>query len=652
MIIQRIGYEAQKKTDYIDGLIEQIKKNPGGVDEVWVATDYGYPPIETHRKNGIWLKEIADRLREVGVRVSLQISNSLGHGTVVAARDCSGLVYEGSPVTKMVDADGTKAEYCFCPNDEHFKQYMLDMLAAHAAILPDCVWVDDDFRTTNHAPVKYGCFCENCIAKFNSENGFLFSRTELVNSINDDNSDVREKWLAFSRKTWHDLMLDMCKFFMTLSPDSAFGLQDSPRETYMVGYGREHIYSAILEGTGKAPRCRPGGGAYNDNSPAEFLVKGAEVDFQMSVLPEYVSFICPEVENMPYTMYSKSINGTCMETTLYFSRGATAMALNTMMHDFEPMEWHGKLFGTCAAWKKYWGKMIAYNKESHRTGLALVYGKEAWKYSVDDTPFSWGHLPVEGFRFADVSIPMVCKNEGDVFLLHKNHATRLTDEEVRCYMAKPCMIDAETLHSFEKRGFRFSVTTKKVDTYADAYVFAEHALNKGFENGLYPPAYLTGSVYTIDGECEPLTYLPDTKADGTKEVLAALIKTEGGATWAVFGDGFDHTLIASNLRSLYIRVLDAIAERPISAVQETHFKTQIYTRENKSGKTTCVSILNRTIGDSGELKIRIRRPAGTTFTFMTGTNIEMTLTPIYEGDDVCITIPNIAGWNTATIFIS
>ncbi len=674
MLIQRLSTGAQTNPVYIEKLLSHIKNYPGSVDEVWLYAYYGYPPMEKHRENGQKLTEVAQKFRDAGVRVSLQISNSLGHGRYMSKQDHSGLLYPGSSVQNMVGFDGTVAEYAFCPNDPQFQSYMIEELASYAHLHPDCVWMDDDYRARNHDPVNYGCFCDKCITLFNEAYGYDFTRETLVSLLHDDaQTEVRENWLLCSRKSWHDLMLTLCKSFHALSPESAFGLEDSPLETYLVGYGREHIYSAMLEGTGIPPRCRPGGGAYDDDNPNVFIDKAADCDFQMSVLPEYVKFICPEIESLPDVMYGKSINGTCLETSLYFTRGATAMSYAIMGNTFESMDWHGEMLKAFSERKPYWNKLIAYNKESKRSGLSIVYGTEGWKFSVDRsagtgkhmwayresvTPFTWGILPMQGFDFMDLSIPMACKNTGDVFFLQKDHATRLTDEEIKAYMKKPCLVDGETLMHFEKRGFSFSVSAKAVSALDEKLVcqYSDHPLNGKPYSEMFPSAFLSfGSIALIPEEnqkCEPLANLSAMATGEVKYILNALIETEYGATWAVYGNGFSHTHTSSDLRRQYVNVLDAISERPLSAVQETPFKTQIYTAENAFGKTTCVSVLNRTVGDSGEIVIRIRRPAGKTFTFMTPTTEEITLTPKTDGEDSIVTIPNIRGWDVGTIFIA
>lgn len=185
MLTQRLGSETQKDPAFLAELIAAIQAHPGSCDEVWLATDYGFPSMETHRASAEALGKIAEKFRAIGVRVSLQLSNSLGHGQYMSARDCSGLVYEGSPAENMVGHRGERADYCFCWRGAHVREYVRQELSLYAAaVQPDTVWIDDDLRATNHFPVEYGCFCETCLAQFCARYGVEISREALVRAIN------------------------------------------------------------------------------------------------------------------------------------------------------------------------------------------------------------------------------------------------------------------------------------------------------------------------------------------------------------------------------------------------------------------------------------------------------------------------------------
>ena len=147
MLTQRLGSSTQLDDKFIEDFIRIVKENPGSCDEVWLATSYGFPPLEVHREMAEKLAATADKLRGAGLRVSLQISNTLGHGEYMASRDCSGLVYDGSPVRNIVGPDGTVSRYAFCWNDPVMRGYVREEVSAYVkAIRPHTVWIDDDLR--------------------------------------------------------------------------------------------------------------------------------------------------------------------------------------------------------------------------------------------------------------------------------------------------------------------------------------------------------------------------------------------------------------------------------------------------------------------------------------------------------------------------
>ncbi len=111
MLTQRLGSNTQKDPRFIEEFLKIVKENKGSCDEVWVSSDYGFPKIETHIKSAEVLTSVSEKLKNAGLRVSLQISNTIGHGQYMSSQDCTDLVYEGSPVEKMVGHDGAVADY-------------------------------------------------------------------------------------------------------------------------------------------------------------------------------------------------------------------------------------------------------------------------------------------------------------------------------------------------------------------------------------------------------------------------------------------------------------------------------------------------------------------------------------------------------------
>ena len=64
MLTQRLGSNTQKDPAYIDEFIRAVTAHPGCCDEVWLATDYGFPKLDTHRKAAEILAQQAEKLRK------------------------------------------------------------------------------------------------------------------------------------------------------------------------------------------------------------------------------------------------------------------------------------------------------------------------------------------------------------------------------------------------------------------------------------------------------------------------------------------------------------------------------------------------------------------------------------------------------------
>ena len=200
MITLRLG-QHHLETHEAAALIEAIGRQEKSCDTVWFSTLYGYPPLLVQQEAADKMAAAAALFRQAAIGVSMQVSNTLGHGEYVKSEDCSGLVYDGSPAEHMVGANGEAAGYCFCWRGEHFRRYLEDSLALYAQVKPDVVWFDDDLRADNHYPVEYGCYCDHCISGFNAIYGTSFSRASLVREINYGNPIWRQRFIDSENRT-------------------------------------------------------------------------------------------------------------------------------------------------------------------------------------------------------------------------------------------------------------------------------------------------------------------------------------------------------------------------------------------------------------------------------------------------------------------
>ncbi len=384
MLTQRLGSDTQKDPWFLDEFIGIVKNNPGSCDEVWLSTDYGFPKLETHIKAAEILTEAAERLRNAGLRVSLQISNTIGHGQYMSAQDCSGLVFEGSTAEKMVGHDGMVADYCFCWNGENFRKYTFAWIKEYVQrVKPYCVWVDDDLRASNHNPVEYGCFCDDCISKFNLLYGSSFTREELVREINFGEKIWRKRHIDFTRNSLYDFTYEMGKVIHKASPDSRMGYQHAVNKM-IIGYNNDFIFDAMYKATGHPPHSRPGGGAYDDHNMNNFIEKCETIDIQNRMLPLYVKDKRPEIESLPDIVYGKSIGGTCFETSYYLASGNNAMSYAILMNDYEKMEFHNEMLSAFSSHRPYWEKLSKGTENTEQGGMVYEISKVGHLRDVEE----------------------------------------------------------------------------------------------------------------------------------------------------------------------------------------------------------------------------------------------------------------------------
>lgn len=666
-LMQRFG--SNLNNEYINGYINEIISHPGSCDNVWLAIPYGYPPMEYHKKYFEILKETAKKLKENNISVSLQLSNSIGHGEYMSSQDCSGLLFRGSKVKNLVGYDGVTADYCFCWRDECFKSYILKVIEIYSEIKPDCIWIDDDFRAANHAPVSFGCFCDDCIAEFNKENNTKFTRDELVFEILHGKASVREKWISFTREGLSSFMYEIGKTVYKASPETKLGLQHGLLGSYT--NGSDFIFDAMKASTGQNPFSRPGGGAYNDHDPNAIVEKAMNINRQNSILPDYVECKCPEIENLPHVAFGKSPAGTAFETSYYFANGNTDMSYSMLMHVNEPFSWHSQVFELFSKHRKYWDKMSEYNKNSYQGGIRYFISDERHlrKLSSSDTLFE-----LEKDNYSELlplvrdAVPIAYdKKEDSLIFLHAESAKELSDSDVEFLLDKNVIADGEAIAILKEKGFDLGVNSYKLDVSDILKIkerFTDCPVNpKNFDT--YSSSFFTagrGEAYTLENVSSDMEIISNYYSDfkikkytndekNPLGIASAVIKTKYGKKWAILGYQPWKGVIPSYKREQLLDIADYISKNALPARLLTPVQASLHPRKNEEGKTVCVSVANLTIGESGKLKLLVRNPVCEKFMFMSQYNGEKELEFEKCGNDYVLSLPSISPYSVATVFM-
>ena len=125
------------------------------------------------------IKRASAILKDAGLTVSLNPWMEVGH------LDRGRKLKEGQNFVTQQDFNGNVCDMVSCPLDENWLAYFLDFYAyLIRETEPEVIWVEDDFRLHNHAPLEYGgCFCEHHMRAFNDKLGTNYTREEFTDYL-------------------------------------------------------------------------------------------------------------------------------------------------------------------------------------------------------------------------------------------------------------------------------------------------------------------------------------------------------------------------------------------------------------------------------------------------------------------------------------
>lgn len=266
-----------------------------------------------------------DALRRAGVQVSLNPWHSLLHC------DRSRTLKPEQAWQTMVDFQGAAARAVVCPLDEAWQRYFLATLRLYAAEGFRVVWIDDDIRYHNHAPLAWGgCFCPRHVAEFNRRAVTQATRAEIVRACLAPGEP--HPWRAIWLDMWQETLLaflNRCR--ETLAAGGAqMGLMSSSMEAHAAEGRRWEEWWATFGG-GRPPVHRPHFWTYGD-ATGPMLIHGiAALDQNRSIQPTVLE-TGPEIENFPYGRWNKSFRQTFAQMAVAHILGSTH--LNISLYDF------------------------------------------------------------------------------------------------------------------------------------------------------------------------------------------------------------------------------------------------------------------------------------------------------------------------------
>ncbi|WP_130607727.1 hypothetical protein [Cohnella abietis] len=288
-----------------------------------------------------WMEMIgrAKRLLEpMGVTTSINPLNTLLHDSAYNS------LLEGQSFRLMVDPYGNQATTVVCPLCPEWRKYITEIYAYYATLQPYSLWVEDDFRLHNHSPLVWGgCFCEDHMREYARQAGVeSLERQDFVRGLlaSGDPHEYRRIWLDSCRQVMVELAEAIGEAVHQVSPNTRIGLMTSVPSVHAAEARDWHGIMKAFDGKQSAI-VRPHLPAYMETSGIHYSWEfNGTSRLTAAFLPEYTEMF-PEIENVPYTSYSKSkaFQKYQVETALLLgSRGITLNIIDMVGNGLYPEE--------------------------------------------------------------------------------------------------------------------------------------------------------------------------------------------------------------------------------------------------------------------------------------------------------------------------
>ncbi len=281
-------------------------------------------------------RDLAERVAAVaapaGATMSLNPWHTVMHG------DYGKHLRPGQDFRLMVDPAGRTAELAVCPRDPAWQEYLAGLYGCYAAARPRFLWVEDDFRYHNHAPLEWGgCFCDDHLAEFSRRAGRTLTRSEFVAGLlaPGEPHPYRRIWLETAREALEQAAAGVERAVHAVSPQTRLGLMTSVPAVHASEGRRWTPLLAALCGP-HAPAVRIHLPAYAERRPADYLSLFHSIaDAHRALLPAGTE-VYPELENFPYSRFAKSLAFTRFQLL-----SAQVLAPSGMTLDFYDLNGNG-----------------------------------------------------------------------------------------------------------------------------------------------------------------------------------------------------------------------------------------------------------------------------------------------------------------------
>ncbi|WP_037605031.1 hypothetical protein [Streptacidiphilus rugosus] len=430
-----------------------------GVDEVVLLTgaEEAFAGHLVGAEEDAWFEAVSlarGVLGAAGLEVSLNPWVTVGHadrgrhGTL----EKLGFAPMVSPYGEVAAAQASFA----CP---HWREWIVAHYGRFAELGFRVLWLEDDFRYHNHAPLRWGGGFEPLmLERFAALAGREVAREELVAALTAPGEP--HPWRGLLQRVWREAQLEVAQEVAAevgrrSCGRSRLGLMSSGLDAASVeGRDWAALYAALAVG-GRAVQ-RPHFAPYSESPGKELSRQIWSLELQRALRPAWVTSE-PEIENWPHTAWSKSDTQTWSELVAAQLAGSDALLLNV-----HPM--NGRRAGRFPAVTGLLRRSrpaldwVAerYERDRRTLGVGLAFRQDAAAH-VHSTGDSLHGLAVDPGPVADLllryGVPVTAAPGAPVQALCGQTAWAVDDDEMLALLGGGLLLDGVAAEALTRRGF-------------------------------------------------------------------------------------------------------------------------------------------------------------------------------------------------------
>ena len=220
-----------------------------------------------------------------------------------------------------VDGQGDQAAACPCLRSQAWRRHLCETYRLYASTKPNILWLEDDYKTFLAGG---GCFCPSCLRAFSELVNQELDRASLLAQILAPGRPhpLRQQWIDFLSAE----MVETCRQLETVvhaeSKNTHLGIMASWSSDGRWWREAAHALAGELR-----PVARPSLAPYEEGRAVEFMPDRSDIIKEVKCFGPGVR-CCPELENSPYTPFSKSVRMTRLQLGLSQLLGHNDITLN------------------------------------------------------------------------------------------------------------------------------------------------------------------------------------------------------------------------------------------------------------------------------------------------------------------------------------